>query len=149
MYTVRQLSIEFLTWHIVETVKDKHLQHDIHTSDYHRLLTLSHNKMHRVSSQLITHRIIQFVVHRCSRHRWSHDHVTRDWRSRNARPSLVDDCDRDLLALHLPDPSSELVSFYGVLRPSRTSSYVGHCHGRLGQPREGAQAFDAVLTVRN
>ena len=62
MYTVRQLSIEFVTWHIVETVKNKHLKHDIHTSDYHRLLTFSHNKIHRVSSQLIIHRIIQFVV---------------------------------------------------------------------------------------
>ena len=26
---------------------------------------------------------------------------------------------------------------------------MGHCDGRLGQPQEGAQAFDAVLTVRN
>ena len=26
---------------------------------------------------------------------------------------------------------------------------MGHCDGRLGQPREGAQAVDAVLTVRN
>ena len=142
MYTVIHLSIEFVTWHVVETVKK--------VSTFSMTSTQAVTTVN-VSYQLIIHHTIQFVVssYCCSRHRWSHDHITRDWRSRNERPSLVDDCDRDLPTRRLPDPSSELVSFYGVLRPSRTSSYVGHCDGRLGQPREGAQAFDAVLIVRN